>query len=378
MRSRTMTTMGTLSFRQSVFNQVGSTAKNWAVLVGLISSMALSSSLLAIDSQKIALGGLAVSPDNQTVAVAGVNRTLYLLNPETLEVRQRVALGFPVNELSYSSDGKCLLAYSASGKLTFLNTADWKPITTISNVESHCIAHEAQQVAVLLRPQRNKDQYVTEIKVLDLASGEEIKQAVLPVEAKELGTNPQASKFIVLTDYEKDDSEQPAEMPNDLADAAAKDNFKQQHDGKTSEVLWLDEALAIKSRTKTYYSLSFNNMLFVDGEVGRNIAYNNVNAEFASDGSTKNFRTPISFHYGMTMSADHKTLVAGSLREGVIYNIATNDARQFQIARDGNDGSEYLYGQTMGPDGSVYCGTSTFRVVKVSPQGKVVSVKPVF
>src|SRR5215207_9445246 len=97
--------------------------------LSLLAALALPAPALA--GGAFGRGGLeavAVSPDGKRLAVGGQNRVVYLLDADTLAVQRRVWLGARVGRLSFSGDGKRLLAEDEADNLHLLDAASGKSL----------------------------------------------------------------------------------------------------------------------------------------------------------------------------------------------------------------------------------------------------------
>ena len=77
------------------------------------------------------------------------------------------------------------------------------------------------------------------------------------------------------------------------------------------------------------------------------------------------------------MSDDRKTLLTGGLRDGTLTNLENMNMVEFQISRLPG-WPEYFAGFAVHKDGTVYGVTSSFRLIKISKEGKVEKEVPVY
>ena len=97
------------------------------------------------NTPKNALGAIAVSPDGATLVAAGDNRVLYVLDPASLEVKQRVAIGVNPYAAYFSADGKTLAIHDTDGAVTLFNAADWSVKTAIVMARTGAPVQEARR-----------------------------------------------------------------------------------------------------------------------------------------------------------------------------------------------------------------------------------------
>jgi WD40 repeat protein len=122
-----------------------------------------------------AIPAVAISPDGKLWAVAGHNE-VRILSPESRAVVRRLSdLRGDVAALSFSADGKTLLAAGGEpglfGEVKLYNVADFKPIKTVTG-------HKDSLYAAVLSPDGKllaTGSYDQQIKIWDVASGKETK-----------------------------------------------------------------------------------------------------------------------------------------------------------------------------------------------------------
>lgn len=326
---------------------------------------------------KGALGALAVSPDGATVAAAGDNHALYLIDPATLEVRQRIHLGSNPQEMWYSADGKTLAVWTLDDEIRLLSTADWSLKATLPDVFQVAHAARADALVILGRPKRANDVSTTPLSVVSLADGATTLAASATGEFVGLAAKADASGFVLITKGVKDESEAKAETPKDLK-GAEKETFELQHDGNTAEIVVLDGAGAETARVKSWYSQSGQLAGAHDGAQATFVGYGNENLTVRADGSLVGlFQGPTSYNYGIGVAPDQARIALGGLRHGSLVTLADQAGAVFEL--DQIQGwPEYYKGFAFAPDGSVYAGTTSFRLVHIGADGKIVAAKPVF
>lgn len=344
----------------------------------LTAAILLASSLASADVPKNALGALAVSPDGSTVAAAGDNRVLYLVEPDSLAVRERIWIGTNPLELYYSADGGTLAMVTTDDVALFLSTETWEEIARVEGVLAFAPALAADSLAFLSRPKKQDDgSHLTPLTLVSLADGSVLLEAQVPGSGAALASRPDASAFAVLTKQQDDETEPKEDLPADLK-GLDKEVFKQQHDGRTSEIVFLDAAGAETARAASWFGTTSAMNGAWGGEVVRFLGYQNRNPAFAADASTVGlWETPVSFNYGIAVSPDQTRIAVGTLRDGAVMSL--EDGSSLPFALDSLEGwPEYFEGFVFAPDGSVYGGTSAYRLVHVGADGSLLAVEPVY
>ncbi len=329
----------------------------------------------AAATPKNALGAVAVSPDGAMVIAAGDNRVLYVVDPTTLEVKQRVLIGLNPLEAVFSKDGATLAVWDTDGGITFLSTADWSVKTKATGAAAIAIAADGD-VIVALGSAGYGDAPTTAVTIYSLSDGAKKAESQMPGKGSSIVAAADGSAFAVLTERVESAGEAKADTPADLADIA-KDAFEQQHDGYVSEVVRLDGAGKETGRSPTWFG-TYDSMsgTLVDG-TAYFAGYSNKNLKITADGTSELFAMPGSYLYGFGVSRDGKVFAGGSLRDGGLYTVADGAGKTFEI--DSLEGwPEYFEGFGFAADGAVYGGTTAYRLIHVAPDGTIRTSKPVF
>jgi len=334
-----------------------------------------STGIAAAATPKNALGAVAVSPDGTMVIAAGDNRVLYVVDPVTLEVKQRVLIGVNPQEAVFSKDGGTLAIWDTDGTISFLSSADWTVKATVTDAEAIAIAADADVVAALGSAGYG-DTPMTPVTIYALSDGSKKAESQIPGKGSSIVAAADGSAFAVLTERVESEAEAKAEVPADLKDIV-KDEFEQRHDGYVSEVVRLDAAGKETGRSPTWFG-TYDSM---GGSVSEGTAYfagySNKNLKVAADGTSSLFAMPGSYLYGFGVSRDGKTFAGGSLRDGGLYSIVDGAGKTFEI--DSLEGwPEYFEGFGFGPDGAVYGGTTAYRLIHVGADGTIKTSKPIF
>jgi hypothetical protein len=131
-------------------------------------------------------------------------------------------------------------------------------------------------------------------------------------------------------------------------------------------------------RQPSWYSQSASLFGVYQADAVHFLGYNNKNAIVTEDGGLMLlFEGPVAFNYALGTDAAQGRVAVGSLREGAIVDLADSSAVEFDIDQ-GRGWPEYFEGFAFAPDGSLWGGTTAFRLVHVGADGKVMAAKPIF
>ena len=83
----------------------------------------------AFSSQALLKGGLgdvAISPDNKILVAGGDSRVLYVIDPSSLKVKERVWFKSDIHEMEFNKDGSVLLVRDTGNTLYFIKSENWQ------------------------------------------------------------------------------------------------------------------------------------------------------------------------------------------------------------------------------------------------------------
>lgn len=325
---------------------------------------------------KNALGALAVSPDGTRVVAAGDNLALYVLDAKDLSVISRHWIGLNPEELAFSADGKTLLAIDINSSLHFLNAETFEVDVTIEKLASAAVMREADEVVAIAKPVRVDGKRMTPFAIYALADGKEKVSGVADTEGTSVGGKSDGTGFAILARYAQSADETKEKAPDDVQ-GLEKVVFQQKHDGKVSDLLLFDRGGKEVARHTLWFSTTGTlSMALLDDKVyGVNYSDENVRID-AATGDVEMFEVKSGSNYGIGFSPDHSILATGSLAQGTIGRLGV-DPVAFKTDQVGT-WPEYVKGFAFAPDGSVFAGTTAYRLIAISADGKVIASRSIF
>ncbi|MEZ5791697.1 MAG: WD40 repeat domain-containing protein [Nitratireductor sp.] len=326
---------------------------------------------------KAALGALAVSPDGTTIAAAGDNRVMYLLDATTLEVKERIWIKLSPTSLYWTRDGKTLVMQHTDDVLTLFDTKTWEPRGEIPKFDKMQIARGAERVVTAVKGERNDDHYKTILRIHDLNSGEMLKEAELDYEIVSIATSPDASMTVIATREVDNEAEPKAEISGELKDLE-KEIAEKKGDGKTMDFAWFDADLKQTSKVTSWYSTYYTDGLHIHDGKTYLLAFG-TSAVISDTGDAELFNSyGPNTNYGYAFTPDNSVMVSGGLASGTLLDIASRTQTDFDLGERLPGWPEYIQGVAFAPDGTIIGGTSAYRVLRMKPDGTVELVKPVF
>jgi hypothetical protein len=325
------------------------------------------------------LGGLAValSPDGSTLVAGGDNRTLYVLDAESLEVKTRVWVGHSLLGLSFNKDGSAVVAEDTSGTMHLFDAVDCTVKGEVEKMEKLSVARDSDLAAGL-----DADFKGNIIRFVSLTDGSEQGKVVFDKENRVLcfGLNAGGDTLVVLgkaTDDEGEPKVLSGDIPKELK-GFDRDTFEQKNDGRTAVVHWFKVPGGEKiAEQKVFFTSTSTTRLFFAGEDALIINYANENARITRDGSVEMFELENSYNYGIGASVDQGVILTGGLRTATVTK--TGDMGTLGFETGTLPGwPEYFKAFSANAEGPCYGSTSAYRIIKFDRSGEVLQEAPCF
>lgn len=320
-------------------------------------------------------GHAAVASNGKVVVVGGQSRTLYVLDAESLEVKQRIWVESRIGFLSFNSDGSRLVLEDDANTARIFDTKEWKVVATVKKAGRVNVAPAADLMAAI-----EEDWEKPKIVFLSMTDGSRKGSAQIPESSVSFALDAEGKKLAVLT-YAKEEGEEKKEYsdkPEGLEGLAEKE-WVQKNNGETCKLILFEVPTGKKlAEFPSWYTTYSNSTdLVVTANSVLAINFENGCARFDDKGEITMFETANSYNYGRGISADRTAFCTGGLRDGALTVIEGLKATKFDI--DEMPGwPEYFEAFSFQADGVVYGVTSAFRIVKLNKEGNVQKVAPVY
>lgn len=323
----------------------------------------------------VPLGGLtvAVSPAGDKLVAGGDTRTLLVLDPDTLAVKERIWIETSIVHLAFDQAGATLAVTDTSGDVLLFDTASWKPRATIATNGTVAFAP-----APGLMAGSDKGRAVS---IFSMSDGKETAKLALPAGAAvaNLGFSADGKRLAVILKAKEGGEPKAASnaIPKELK-GLEREEFVLRNDGKLSELLVFDATSGkLLSQAKTFYSLDNEAAVYFDGDAVLSVNYRNVNARMSPDGKATLFATANGFNYGIGVSPDQKLLMSGGLRNFSMTKPDGSNHAKGELPKL-LGWPEYFKGFSATADGkTIYGATTAYRIVKIGADGKLIAAAPV-
>ncbi len=335
--------------------------------------------LASVAHAGLPLGGLAVAvtPAGDKLVAAGDTRTLLVLDPATLAVKDRIWTGAPMVDLAFDKSGKVLLTVDTDDAVSLYETGKWTKTASIPKRYRVSVSVPAGLFAA-----SDQSSAPDAIIVHALATGKEVtrfklgKKEALTV----LGFDPTGSRLAALfgpLDSKEEQKLASNQIPKELR-GMDRNEFQQKNDGKVSILRIYDvKTGALQSEQTLYYSITSSRpRLVFDGEDVIVNNYSNLGARISPKGEIALFQT-LSGNYALGVSNDQSVMLTGGLRSFAITSMKSLQGVKGEIDR--LPGWPEYFSGFAAPDGhKMYFGaTSGYRIIKFGPDGKVIAAEPV-
>lgn len=318
------------------------------------------------------IGGLAASPDGSTILVAGDSRALYVLDPATMEVTNRVHIGTTVVWLTFRQDGAAFFMRDTSGLLTAHDAKTFERLWSVDRTETVDYALPANVLTFTVRENRD---YV--VKAIDATSFQE--KGTYPLGEKfypgAQGISLDGLKTVVLSRSEKRESEEKKRATSDMK-GIARSLFNQQHDQRGSRIAEIDLITGAVNIVESWYRSDNVRGMKVSLTDTFVLSFTEEMANIKPGGEVTIIPSGARNHYAATMTPDMSAIVSGSLRSITMKRLDSDVAQELKL-KSLPGWPEYLSRFTFMPDGRLLAGTTAYRVVLVSPDGKM-TTHPVY
>ncbi len=343
-----------------------------AVILGLVLSAPFAA--WARDPEWSGLGAVAVSPDGKTIVAGGQNRVLYMIDAQTMEVKQRLWTGVRIGALAYNKDGTRIVFEDEEEETEILDAATLETVKRIGKAGFVECARLADLMAVA-----TDVMYRKQIRFLSMTDGSQLGSVDVADKVASYGFNAEGTRFAVLTTSSEGKENKVAykDVPKELTGLARKE-FVQKNDGKTSKLIVFEAPTGKQLReTALWYCSDTGAMVFMNGETAYIINYSNENLIVPAEGDVKLFESQSSYNYAKGVSDDRKAFLVGGLATGTYTRIDGLSGLTFQIDRL-RGWPEYFGGFAFQQDGTGWAVTSSCRLIQISKEGKFLKAVPVY
>lgn len=349
----------------------------WTARVGCtIVCFGLASSLL----HATPISGLTVarSPDGQSLIAAGSNRVFYRVDPQTLEVGERVWNGLSITAMAFDRSGSVLAVTDGGmgGYVTMFDVATLSKKKELTGLEQVAFCTPADLLAGVDGNRRDP----TTLKVAKLGDGSVVMTATLqpkrPVAA--VGLDLEGSMVAVLYEGQNDATEEKS-TPAPALKGLERVMAQQQMDGRTSDVAFFRIPSGEKiAEHKVYFTSSGTaSAAIVDGRLVV-VTYQNQNAAIGQDGAVEMFACENSFNYGIGFSSDHKLIMTGGLADMSLTSTQDWSSKKIGVSKKLPSWPEYFKGFAAGSEGVCFGASDGYRLFVIQRDGSVALEKPVF
>lgn len=321
---------------------------------------------------------VAVTPSGDRLVAGGNTRTIIELDPKTLEVKGRHWVGASIVRMGFNKDGSVLAVQDTSSTVYLFDTKTWKAKYTLSKHDQMTLLPSQNILAGVNGSYRGGT-----IDLNSMKDGSNLGQ--IKLEPKDrvdaIGFSKDGKRLgVVLNEVKTPDEKEVKyrDIPKDLR-GAARDEFRQRNDGKMSTFRVYEVPSGKKiAEGRTYFSLGSNGRLTFDGDQIVALSYSSYGVRIPKDGNAKMFKTKNSYNYGLALSPDHSLWLSGGLRNFSVTSTKDLSSKGAGDLRRLPSWPEYFSGFTASADNKmIFGGTTAYRVMKISPDGKLVKVAPV-
>jgi len=320
--------------------------------------------------------GLTISPDGNTLLVAADNRVLYRMDTADMSVTERRYISEQIKWVSYSADGDTVFMRTNDGTFQAVNAASFKVKFSAKDADAVSYAPAARRIALL-----NGNYKGGILTVLAATSGKQISKLEMPeIRTTDVALSEDGNTAILLTSSASSDAEEKAQPGSDLK-GYAKYVFRQEHDGYISQVVSADLKAGSFEVKDTYFRVTQPKYVDMIGNAMTIVNGVNDSAMITPDGRAQMLDMGENYVGHSRISNDGTEIILSTNRDVRFHPINNGVVGEMtREAKGDNIGgpSERVTAITEGTDGTVYLGTSAYRIWKIAPGSTTIEAVPVY
>lgn len=320
---------------------------------------------------------LAISPDGATLLAAGDNRVIYTLDATALTVSDRRYEPEQVRWMTYSDDGQTVFWRTQDRTFSARAAGSFKERFGAEKIVSVSYARDAGRIALL---ENNYKGGV--LHVVAATSGKKVLDLEMPeMRTDDVVLSADASTALMLTNSESSDAEEKAQPGSDLK-GHAKYEFRQQHDGYISKIVTADLNAGTFDVADTWFRVSSPSQVRMMGEAAAFVNGVSDTGLVRPDGTTVLLDLGERFASFVRISDDGKSIVLTNgpeLQVHALQGTAIAETPSLLVKAGRMAGpAERVTAMAEGTDGTLYFGTSAYRVWKLAQGATAVEIAEVF
>ena len=319
---------------------------------------------------------LTISPDGGTLLVAGDNRVLYRLATADMSVSERRYIPEQIKWISYSEDGDTVFLRTNDGTFQAVNSGSFKVKFSADDVDAVSYAPAARRIALL--DANYKGGILT---VLAATSGKQMSKLEMPdIRTTDVALSADGNSAILLTSSKSSDAEEKVQPGSDLK-GYPKYVFRQEHDGYISQVVSADLKAGSFEVADTYFRVSQPKYVQMMGDAMTLVNGVTDSAMIAPDGSAKMMDMGENYVGHSRISNDGTEIIMSTNRDVRFHPFSNGVAGEMTREVKGDDiggPSERVTAITEGTDGTIYLGTSAYRIWKIAPGSDTIEAATVY
>ncbi len=330
------------------------------------------------DTPMSGIGGLAMSPDGATLYAISESRGLYVLDPATLEIKERVWLRTSPVSIIVSADGAKLFIRDTSDDLYVMSASTYEVENTVGDVSFVDYAPAANLLFVGdYEYDRENKRNDTIIRALDAASLSEVGKVELDAEVEAIDVTPDASLVACLTDAFDVETEPKEDKPDGMS-KIEREVWDHKHDEEEAMLIMLTDRGQTMKTVNLWYSDFSSPSIQIVGDKVWVAPYSGMVAKLdPASGEAELMEVgKVSYNYGAGFTDG--LLMVGGLRSAGSVKLDTGEVAAAWELDSLPGWPEYFESFVAGPDGSVYAGTSASVVYKFDGTGAQQAMTPLF
>jgi len=347
-------------------------------ILGIVLGLCLSFTGVAFTgvAQAQMITAVSHSPAGDVLLVAGDNRVLYSLDPVTLEVTDRRHVPGLIRWLGHSADGRTVFFRTDDRVFEARSAGSFKLRYSLQDISQVSHARDANRIALMENGYKGGV-----VHLLQAENGKSMMRVeLLDIKTDVIALNADASRALILTKSAKSESEPNESPPGDLK-GHDKYLFQQQKDGYVSTVIDLDLKAGTFKSVDTFYRVSFPAQVTMMGGRAAILNGRHDSALLTPDGTTQLINMGKDYVAAARISADGTTMMLTSANKVAFHDLSDGAVGlpKREAEADKMPGpAERVTAFDEAPDGTVYFGTSAYRLWKIAPDATEIEAIAVY
>lgn len=318
---------------------------------------------------------IALTPDGGSLFAGASNRVIYVMDAESLKVKERHWVKFKPTNMEFTADGSILLLHGNHSVLRAVDPKTFAVKKKMSHAERYAYAPGANKIILASDTYKYKEKkYLTTIRVVDASTYKEELKFNVVGQIGGLAVDDAATTVSLVT-YRAKNPEETKEKANSDMSKAEKIEFRQKHDQSSSEHVVISLKDGSSTRHKSWFSISNSSFIKRMSDGVMVVPSWSGGYVMKDSGETIFMDTGVSSQNSAFVDTKNNMIITGGYSSISIKKDGDEEVTEHKLKRL-KDADRVIH-VIKGKD-AYFASTDGFRVVRFIPGDGIEKVKPVF